>query len=33
MVILTWAGIVDTFYPYLTVKSIQVAKKYPTELK
>jgi hypothetical protein len=33
MIILTWASIVDTFYPYLTGKSIQVAKKYPAELK
>jgi len=24
---------VDTFYPYLRVRSIQVVKKYPEELK
>jgi len=33
IVILTWTATVDTFYPYLRVKSIQVVKKYPQELK
>jgi len=33
IVILTGAVTVDTFYPYLGVRSIQVVKKYPQELK
>jgi len=33
IVILTWAAAVDTFYPYLGARSIQVVIKYPQELK